>query len=221
MIYRANADEFLEVLGNGQGTDRVGVPSNGDVDGQLNTVEEPQAGFFHIGSILEVPVQLLGDRVRNLIPWRERVEVSGDLSFGSTRDTRIQGRGSISPRNLIDESVVGLVLAHGAVVQQGIFGDEFEIGDFVFLEFIVGDIENLAQVDDFTDGENTTKRQILSSVLLQGADEQGPKESSIRLSKHPGDEAIGRPVAERLSDRRGVWPYSEPSVTILPIDINW
>ena len=180
----------LEVSDSGQGANRVGVSSDGDVDGQLGALEAPQPGIFRISSTLEVLVQLLSDRVWDVDPMVNRVEVGGDLAIGGTRDRRLQGRGPISPRNSIYQSVVGGTVVYAVVVQGGVTGDLGEIRDVVLLEVVRSNVENLRQVHDLADGENTTKRLVGPFVILERADEQGPIRTGVWLSEDPGDETI-------------------------------
>ena len=179
------------MLSNGQRTERVVFSSDRDVDGQLGTVKEPQARFFHIGGILEVSVQLLGNGIRDLVPRLDRVDVSRDLAVGSTRDTGFQGRRLFPPRNGIDDDIVGDIIVHAAVVQVRVLGDLLEIGEAGVLEVVRGKVENRGNVRDLADSENTTKAHVRSPVGLERVDEQGPVEPGIWLSEDPGDEAIG------------------------------
>lgn len=166
------------------------MSSDRDIDGQLSALEVPQAGILVIGGILEVLVQLLSDVVRSVDPRIGRVDVGRGLATGGTRDRRIQSRGPAYPRNGINDGVVGVAAIHATIVQAGIFGDELEIREVGLLEVLVSNVEDLLHVDDFADGENTTKRLVGSSILLEGADEQGPVEPSICLGKDSGDEGI-------------------------------
>lgn len=52
----------------GQRADRVAVSGDGDVDGQLGTLEMPQAGVLRVSSVLKPLVHLLGDGVWDLVP---------------------------------------------------------------------------------------------------------------------------------------------------------
>jgi len=150
----------------------------------------PQPGLFHISSILEVLVQLFGDRVWDVNPRVNRVEVGGDLSIWGTGDRGFQMRGAISPRDSIYESVVGGAVVHAVVVQGGILGDLGEIRDVVVLEVVLGNVENLGQVHDLADGDNTTKRLVGSSIIFERVDEQGPIRLGVWFSEDPGDETI-------------------------------
>ena len=49
----------------------------------------------------------------------------------------------------------------------------------VLFELFLSDIENLRYVHDLPDSENTAKRPVGSSVVLDGMDEQGPIEPSV------------------------------------------
>ena len=86
MTYVTDTVGRFEVPDSGQGAKRVGVSSDGDVDGQLGALEVPQPGTLLISSIREILVQLFGDRVWDVDPRVNRVEVGGDLAIWGTRD---------------------------------------------------------------------------------------------------------------------------------------
>jgi hypothetical protein len=211
----------VDVSESGQGAERVVVSSDRDIDGHLGALEVPQPGMLLISGALEVLVQLLGDRVWDVDPRMSRVDIGGDLAFGGTMDIGLQRRVPTSPRNGINESVVVHAVVHAVVVQVGILGDVFKIRDVVLLEVLLGDVEDLGQVDDLADGENTTKSHIGSFVLVEGVDEQGPIEPGIWLGKDTSDEGISRPVAKRLSDSGGIWPNSESSIGTISVGRDW
>jgi len=190
MTYVTDTVGRFDVCEGGQGANRVGVSSDGDIDGQLGALEVPQPGILLISSTREVLVQLFGDRVWDVDPRVSRVEVSGDLAVGSARDRGFQSRGAISPRNSVYESVVGNAIVHAVVVQGRIVGDLGEVRDVVLLEVILSNVENLGQVHDLANSENATKRQVGSPVILERVDEQGPVRFGVWLSEDPGDETI-------------------------------
>lgn len=188
--YGTDTIESVNTLNSGQGTKWVIVSSNRDVDIQLGAFEVPQAGVVHVGRILEIPVQLLCDGVRNLDPRVGRIQVGGNLPWGSTGDSGVEGRGHVSPFNGIDDDVVGDVVVRASVVQKGIPGDKLKVREVVFLEFICSDIEYLSHVHDLAEGKETTKRPGFSSVVLEGVDEQSPIGSGRGLGENPGNKAI-------------------------------
>lgn len=97
MTYGTDTVKAVDMLSGGQGAERVVVPSNRDVDGQLGALEVPQAGICYISSILEVLVQLLGNGVWGLDPRISRVDTSGDLVVRNTGNRGVEGRRPISP----------------------------------------------------------------------------------------------------------------------------
>lgn len=97
MTYGTDTVKPIDMLNSGQGTERVVVPSNRNVNSQLGALEVPQAGLFHIGSILEVLVQLLSDGVWDPVPRITRVDVGGDFAVRSAGDSGVEGRGPIPP----------------------------------------------------------------------------------------------------------------------------
>jgi hypothetical protein len=91
VTYGTDTFNSVDVLDSSQGADGVVVSSNRDVDIQLGALKMPQTSIFHIGSSLQVLVKLLGDGVWDLNPRIGRVDVGGDLAFGSTGDGGFEG----------------------------------------------------------------------------------------------------------------------------------
>ena len=150
------------------------MSSNRDGDGQLGALEMPQTTIFIISSTLEALVHLLGNRVWDLDPRIGRVEVGCDLSLGSVRDSGFEGHRPASPRDGIDDSVVGGPIVRVTAVQVGILHDGVEVREVDLLEVLLSNVENLGHVHNLADSENTAQRVVSSSIILGGVKEESP-----------------------------------------------
>ena len=168
--YGTDTIEPFNALDSGQGAEWVIPSSNRDVDVQLGALEVPQAIVLVVGCTLETLVQLLGNGIRNFDPRIGRINVGGGLSCGSTGDGGVEGCGNATPFNGINNGVVDDVIVRAGVVQGWVLGDELKVGEVVFIEFVLGDIENLSHVHEFADCEEATKRAVGSFVALEWAD---------------------------------------------------